>query len=38
LWNQRDELVGQQATIKYFELTVDNVPRFLKVIAIRNYE
>ena len=38
LWEQKDQLVGQQATIKYFELTVDNVPRFPKVIAIRNYE
>jgi len=38
LWEQKDTLIGQQATIKYFELTVDNVPRFPKVIAIRNYE
>lgn len=38
LWNQRKELIGQQATIKYFELTEDKVPRFPKVIAIRNYE
>jgi hypothetical protein len=38
LWEQKDQLIGQQATIKYFELTVDNVPRFPKVIAIRNYE
>jgi hypothetical protein len=38
LWEQKDQLVGQQATIKYFELTVDNVPRFPKVISIRNYE
>ena len=38
LWEQKDQLIGQQATIKYFELTVDNVPRFPKVISIRNYE
>jgi len=38
LWEQKEQLVGQQATIKYFELTVDNVPRFPKVISIRNYE
>jgi ATP-dependent DNA ligase len=38
LWNQKTNLIGQQATIKYFELTEDGVPRFPKVIAIRNYE
>ena len=34
LWAQRDELVGKQATIKYFNLTPDGVPRFPKVISI----
>jgi DNA ligase-1 len=31
-------LVGKQATIKYFNLTPDGVPRFPYVIAIRDYE
>ena len=31
-------LVGKQATIKYFGLTPDGVPRFPYVVAIRDYE
>jgi DNA ligase-1 len=31
-------LIGKQATIKYFELTTDNIPRFPKVIALRDFE
>lgn len=40
LWNRREELIGLTATVKYFGLTTtDNpVPRFPKVIAIRDYE
>jgi DNA ligase-1 len=38
LWTQRDELVGKLATIKYFNLTPDGVPRFPKVISIRDFE
>ena len=38
LWEKRDELVGKQATIKYFNLTPDGVPRFPKVIGIRDFE
>lgn len=49
LWNKRDELIGKEATVKYFELTpITNdengnylkggVPKFQKVIAIRDYE
>jgi DNA ligase-1 len=35
LWEQRDELVGKQATIKYFNLTPGTeIPRFPKVINI----
>jgi ATP-dependent DNA ligase len=34
LWNSRDNLVGQTATVKYFELTSDGIPRFPKVIQI----
>jgi hypothetical protein len=29
-------LIGKQATVKYFELTTDGIPRFPKVIYIRD--
>ena len=32
------DLIGKKATVKYFELTTDGVPRFPKVIAIRDFE
>jgi DNA ligase-1 len=35
---KRGDLVGKKATVKYFELTTDGVPRFPKVIAIRDFE
>ena len=38
LWHSREGLVGKMATVKYFELTEDGVPRFPKVIAIRDFE
>ena len=38
LLERGDELVGKMATIKYFNLTPDGVPRFPYVIAIRDYE
>lgn len=38
LWNRRDELIGKEATVKYFNLTPEGIPRFPKVIAIRDYE
>jgi DNA ligase-1 len=40
MWNERDTLIGKQATVKYFNLTPGNspVPRFPYVIAIRDYE
>jgi DNA ligase-1 len=34
LLRRRDELVGKQATVQYFNLTPDNIPRFPYVIAI----
>ena len=34
----KDKLVGQMATIKFFAYTPDKVPRFPYVIGIRNYE
>jgi len=38
LLGKADELIGKEATIKYFNLTPDGVPRFPYVIAIRDYE
>jgi DNA ligase-1 len=39
LLHNKLNLIGQQATVKFFNLTPDNkVPRFPYVIAIRNYE
>ena len=38
LWAERDTLIGQHATVKYFQITPDGKPRFPKVTAIRNYE
>jgi len=39
LWENKEDLIGKQATIKFFNLTPDNqVPRFPYVIAIRDYE
>jgi DNA ligase 1 len=34
LWKQRRELIGKSATVKYFNLTPDGVPRFPYVINI----
>ena len=38
LWHSKDGLIGKMATVKYFELTEDGIPRFPKVIAIRDFE
>lgn len=38
LYQIKDTLIGKQATVKYFEKTVDGSLRFPKVIAIRDYE
>jgi len=38
LLENRESLIGKQATIKYFRLTPDGVPRFPYVVAIRDYE
>jgi DNA ligase-1 len=38
LLERGDDLIGQTATIKYFNLSPDNVPRFPYVVAIRDYE
>ena len=39
LFVNKSELIGQQATVKFFNLTPDNqVPRFPYVIGIRDYD
>ena len=38
LLEKAEDLIGKEATIKYFNLTPDGVPRFPYVIAIRDYE
>jgi len=38
MWKNRKQLIGKDATIKYFNLTPDGVPRFPYVIAVRDYE
>jgi DNA ligase-1 len=34
LWNEREKLIGKSATVKYFNLTPDEVPRFGYVTKI----
>jgi len=34
IWDNRKQYIGKTATIKYFELTSDGIPRFPKVIQI----
>jgi DNA ligase 1 len=39
IWANKNDYIGKEATVKYFNLTPDNkLPRFPYVIAIRNYE
>lgn len=38
LLKERDDLIGKWATVKYFNLTPDGIPRFPYVIAIRDFE
>lgn len=38
LWENREEVKGQKATVQFFNLTPDSVPRFPYVTSIRNYE
>ena len=38
LLERADDLIGTDATVKFFNLTPDGVPRFPYVIAIRDYE
>ena len=34
MWSEKDTLIGKSATVKYFNLTPDGVPRFPYVIKI----
>ena len=36
--NNKEDYIGKLATVKYFRYTPDNIPRFPKVIAVRDYE
>ena len=38
LENNPDQLIGKEVTIQYQELSIDNIPRFPVVLAIRDYE
>jgi DNA ligase-1 len=38
LWSQKQELIGKKATVKYFELTVDGIPRFPKVVNVDRFD
>lgn len=33
-----NDVIGKTATVKYFNITPDGIPRFPKVVAIRDYE
>jgi DNA ligase-1 len=36
--NNREKYINKEATIKFFELTPDGIPRFPYAIAFRDYE
>ena len=38
IYDNRKDYIGQLATIKYFQLTPDGIPRFPYAIGFRNYE
>ena len=38
VYDNRRDYIGQLATIKYFQLTPDGIPRFPYAISFRNYE
>jgi DNA ligase-1 len=38
LLKEKVDLIGKPATVKFFNLTPDNIPRFPFVVAIRTYE
>ena len=38
LWKHRKQYIGKMATVKYFRLTPDGIPRFPYIIKFRDYE
>ena len=38
IWNNRSEYIGKDVTVKFFDRTEDNIPRFPVAIAVRDYE
>jgi DNA ligase-1 len=38
LWNNRAQVLGESATVRFQNFTPDGIPRFGRVVAIRNYE
>jgi DNA ligase-1 len=38
IYDNRKEYIGKQATIKFFQLTPDGIPRFPYAIGFRDYE
>lgn len=38
MWQNKKQYIGLQATVKYFQMTPDGVPRFPVVKAVRDYE
>ena len=38
VWKNREDYIGKLATVKYFNLTPKGVPRFPKIICIRDFE
>jgi DNA ligase-1 len=38
LWNKRDELPSKKVTVRYFEMTDDQIPRFPIAKCLRDYE
>lgn len=38
VWQNKEKYIGCQCTVKFFEKSSDNIPRFPVVISIRDYE
>ena len=36
--DNKDQIIGKYATVKYFEMTPDGIPRFPTLKNINNYE
>jgi hypothetical protein len=38
MWNERESLIGKSATVKYFNLTPDGIPRFPYTIQVDRWD